>query len=212
MIDSGHLEENHGQATRPDSPDPKHGAKEAHREEVRESDAPFEGSLALSALKRSVGLGTHEQCVVGIDPGRSGGVAVIGMETGRAVAYRMPFTTRDTWELIDLVCGRNEFTVAYIEKVHAMPKQGVTSMFRFGRQLGNLEMALIAADVRFIWVRPVDWQRSLGLIRKDKNEKSRDKKNRHKQLAQELFPNLKVIHAIADALLIAEFARRSTEP
>jgi len=34
-------------------------------------------------------------------------------------------------------------------------------------------------------------------------------KNVSKRRAQELFPALKVTHAIADALLIAEFARRA---
>jgi hypothetical protein len=41
-----------------------------------------------------------------------------------------------------------------------------------------------------------------------KGETRTAKKNRHKDLAQRLFPKVKVTHAIADALLLAEWLRR----
>ena len=88
-----------------------------------------------------------------------------------------------------------------------MPKQGVASTFKFGRSYGNLEAFLIAAEIPFERVVPSVWQREFGLISK-KGETKTAKKNRHKAKAQELFPSVKVTHAVADALLIAEWHRR----
>ena len=88
-----------------------------------------------------------------------------------------------------------------------MPGQGVTSMFNFGKSYGNLEAFLVAAAIPFERVTPSVWQREFGLIKK-KGETHTQKKNRHKSLAQELFPSVKVTHAVADALLIAEYGRR----
>jgi hypothetical protein len=42
-----------------------------------------------------------------------------------------------------------------------------------------------------------------------KDETSTEKKNRHKAAAVRLFPGVKVTHKVADAILIAEFARRT---
>jgi hypothetical protein len=68
-------------------------------------------------------------------------------------------------------------------------------------------MALIASGVPFEAVTPGKWQKEFGLLAK-KGETKTAKKNRHKARAQELFPDLKITHATADALLIAEYGRR----
>ena len=79
---------------------------------------------------------------------------------------------------------------------------GVVSSFSFGRGYGNLEMALTAAGIPFERVRPQVWQKALGCMTKGD-------KNVSKRKAQELFPQLKITHATADALLLAEFGRRA---
>ena len=137
---------------------------------------------------------------IGIDPGKSGGIAII---TPGCVAYahKMPETDRD---LLDLL---SEFSAddnrAVLEQVHAMPGQGVTSTFTFGRGYGKLEMALCAALIPFETVTPQKWQKLMGCLTKGD-------KNVSKAAAQRLFPHLKVTHAIADALLIAEYCRRTS--
>jgi len=83
-----------------------------------------------------------------------------------------------------------------------MPKQGVKSCFTFGNGFGHLEMALIASNVGFRRVRPQAWQKEMQCL-------TGGDKNVSKRRAQELFPGIKVTHAIADALLIAEFGRRA---
>ncbi len=143
--------------------------------------------------------------VIGIDPGKSGGIAWI-TEKGIAVES-MPDTILDLWELInDIVSDipmiyRQTECIAYLEQVHSSPQMGVKSSFTFGNGFGHLEMALTAANVPFQRIRPQDWQKTLGCL-------SGGNKNVTKQRAQELFPSLKITHKRADACLIAEFGRR----
>jgi crossover junction endodeoxyribonuclease RuvC len=137
---------------------------------------------------------------LGIDPGSSGGLAWLGH--GQAIACKMPDTERDMWELIR---GRERYqgkVFAVIEAVHSMPKQGVASSFKFGRSYGFLRGCLVASGIPFEEVTPQKWQKALGCLTKGD-------KNVSKRKAQQLFPSLKITHATADALLIAEYARRT---
>jgi crossover junction endodeoxyribonuclease RuvC len=130
--------------------------------------------------------------IIGIDPGQSsGGIALLTPD--RVEAWKLPATERDTFDLLDGL-SRNAF--AYIEQVHSMPTQGVTSTFKFGMSYGGLRMALIGAHIPFTEVTPGTWQRAMRCLTKGD-------KNVSKQRAQQLFPSLKITHATADALLIA---------
>jgi hypothetical protein len=60
---------------------------------------------------------------------------------------------------------------------------------------------LVAAGLPFELVSPAMWQRAMGCL-------SGGDKNVTKRKAQELFPDLYITHATADALLIAEYGRR----
>jgi crossover junction endodeoxyribonuclease RuvC len=143
---------------------------------------------------------------IGIDPGKSGGIAWI--HDGKPCVEKMPETIQDLWELIDSIKGQScnplgigtLNAVAVLEQVNAMPGQGVTSCFTFGNGFGHLEMALTAAGIPFVRVRPQKWQTAMGCLTKGD-------KNVSKRRAQELFPSMKITHATADALLIAEYAR-----
>lgn len=138
--------------------------------------------------------------VIGIDPGKSGGIAYLSI--GQELAYKMPETERDIYDLIIKLSKLEPNPKRiYIEKVHAMPGQGVTSMFSFGQNYGFLRACLIASEVPFEEIRPAQWQNLLGC-------KTKGNKNVTKSKAQQLFPDIKITHAIADALLIAEYGRR----
>jgi len=136
---------------------------------------------------------------IGIDPGLSGGVAFVP-ESGTPWAHKMPETDRD---LIDLLRDsiRDMEARATLELVHSSPQMGVKSAFTFGEGYGRLQMALTALGVPYERVRPQAWQKAMGCLTKGD-------KNVSKRRAQELFPTLKVTHAIADALLIGEFLKR----
>jgi hypothetical protein len=140
--------------------------------------------------------------IIGIDPGKSGGIAWI--TDGKPCVEKMPDTLQDLWELIvsiSMNAGIGGMDIhAYIEQVHSSPQMGVKSAFTFGNGFGHLEMALTAAGIPFTRIRPQVWQKKLGCMTKGN-------KNITKQKAQELFPSIKVTHAIADALLIATYGK-----
>jgi hypothetical protein len=141
---------------------------------------------------------------IGIDPGANGAIAWID-ERGKSCVEKMPDTLQDLWELvvsISLNAGTGGLGVrAYLEAVSSSPQMGVVSAFSFGRGYGNLEMALTAAGIPFERVRPQVWQKAMGCMTKGN-------KNISKAKAQEMFPDKKVIHATADALLIALYGSR----
>lgn len=136
---------------------------------------------------------------IGIDPGLGGGLAAIG-EGGTVRAFKMPVTDRDVLDLLSQFLGGGG-TRAVLERVSASPQMGVVSAFTFGRGFGGLTMALTAARIPFDLVTPRTWQTALACL-------SGGDKNITKRRAQQLFPHLAVTHAIADALLLAEYGRR----
>lgn len=140
---------------------------------------------------------------LGIDPGASGGFAVLD-SSGRIVdVSKMPDTERDISDYIAEF--RTRIVVGAIEAVHSMPRQGVASSFKFGASYGGLRMALICHGIPFETVTPQAWQKSMHCL-------SKGDKNVTKARAQELFPAQKITHAIADCLLIAEHTRRARNP
>ena len=146
------------------------------------------------------------QITIGVDPGANGAIAWID-ERGKSCVEKMPDTLQDLWELICDITNFPRSAIdgrkykAYLEAVSSSPQMGVVSSFSFGRGYGNLEMALTAAGIPFERVRPQVWQKAMGCMTKGD-------KNISKAKAQELFPDKKVIHATADALLIALYGTK----
>lgn len=151
----------------------------------------------------------NEATIIGIDPGLSGGIAFIWKDCNRDT-YKMPATESDLYDLLNTASGFEGPVMAYVEKVNAGPKMGSSASFKFGQNVGAIRMACIAACIPLEYVSPQKWQKEFGLIVKGRGlgQGDTDKKNRNKARAQELFPELKITHAIADALLIAEYGRR----
>ena len=136
--------------------------------------------------------------IIGIDPGKSGAIALL-RDRHTPETFKLTGTEADIAEFLEHC--KSERCFAYIEKVNAMPKQGVSSTFKFGMSYGFLRGLLIAMKIPFEEVLPRRWQQYLGCL-------SKGDKNVTKAKAQQLFPEIKIIHAIADALLIAEYGRR----
>jgi crossover junction endodeoxyribonuclease RuvC len=88
--------------------------------------------------------------VVGIDPGLRGGVCVLGPDP---LAVPMPVTGGqiDGRELAVLLSGAS---MVAIEHAQAMPRQGVTSTFRYGTGFGILLGVCEAIGVPYRLVRP----------------------------------------------------------
>jgi myo-inositol catabolism protein IolC len=139
---------------------------------------------------------------LGVDPGQSGAIAVID-EFGAYVSHLKlkDATERDVWSWIEDVTNDADVR-AVVESVHSMPKQGVSSSFKFGFNAGFLRGLLVAAAIPFDVATPQRWMKELGCM-------SGGDKNRTKQAAERMWPvGVKITHANADALLIAEFRRR----
>lgn len=135
---------------------------------------------------------------LGLDPGLGGGIACVHESGTVELAARMPETERD---VLDLLHAHGALAKAALEFVRSSPQMGCTSAFTFGRGYGGLRMALVAEGIPFDEVTPQKWQQVMQC-------RSKGDKNVTKCRAQELFPRVKVTHAIADALLLAEYARR----
>jgi hypothetical protein len=136
---------------------------------------------------------------LGIDPGGSGAIAAIG-DGIQPMWQKNDATER---EISEWLRGfPTNLCFALIEKVHAMPKQGVSSSFKFGMSYGFLRGLLIAWAIPFEEVSPQRWQGALGC-------RSGGDKNVTKAKAQQLWPDVKFTHANSDALLIAEYLRRA---
>ncbi len=159
-----------------------------------------------------VRTGWEQTGYLGIDPGASGGLALI--HGGLVELSAMPATEEDVYNwLIAPVPGRNGGNVtkvAVIEKVQGFIGNAHpgSAMFKFGMSYGGLRMALIAARIPFTEVTPAAWQKKLGITPRGKDEEKRVFKNRLKARAQQLYPGAGVTLATADALLLASYCRR----
>jgi crossover junction endodeoxyribonuclease RuvC len=104
---------------------------------------------------------------MGIDPGAGGALALLDgdrlihaadmptiMVKGRAKV--MPSG------VVDLVVNWKPDQIV-LEDVAAMPGQGVTSMFSFGRGVGILEGVIAALGYPLVMVRPATWKRAAGV-------------------------------------------------
>jgi crossover junction endodeoxyribonuclease RuvC len=108
--------------------------------------------------------------VIGIDPGISGAIAVF--EDGKLVnVIDMPTLEVDSGKTkkrhISAVSLCNYLTVfsnahVVIEKVGAMPGQGVTSMFNFGRSAGIIEGVVVGLKIPHTYVTPATWTKAVG--------------------------------------------------
>jgi len=168
---------------------------------------------AKKAGERMAKRGT-ESLLVGADPGVTGAIAFIG-EDYKAV-IDMPSVAKSTGKgnQVDqyTLCGiirehaqQFHIDIAYIEKVSAMPDQGVTGVFSFGRSMGCLETAFAAAFIPVVLVLPRVWKGAAKLIKKDKDVARILAMQKYPELADRL--SRKMDHNRADAILIAHYGK-----
>lgn len=108
---------------------------------------------------------------LGIDPGFTGGLALVNdfirdpQDESWLAIY--PFNNaegkgdakRISLDALKVIANIHAISVrVFIEHVHAMPKQGVSSMFRFGREYGRILGALEMMGIEPVLVRPQAWQ------------------------------------------------------
>lgn len=138
---------------------------------------------------------------IGIDPGKDGALAVISESGGVQAVPFDPETYRSALRAVSspaIVC---------LERVSAMPGQGVTSMFSFGQNFGYIQGLLEAFEIPYELVRPQKWKKEFGI----------SGKNQSVEVCKRLFPGVSLRRTerckkdhdgMAEALLMAEYARR----
>lgn len=150
--------------------------------------------------------------ILGIDPGLTGALAFYDTTTKTIEVHDMPVVSvvrngKNKNEVSPVLTsniiaehGQGKIGAAYLERVNAMPGQGVTSVFSFGRSSGIIEGILAAYDIPTHIVIPQRWQKAMEV---------RGGKDGSRERAMQLLPassgkfNLKKHDGRADAALIA---------
>lgn len=111
--------------------------------------------------------------VVGIDPGLSGAVAFYDRASGALEVADMPTfavksgkKTRNELNAVGfagLFANAGNVAHVFIERVNAMPGQGVVSMFRFGESYGIAQGVVAALRLPISYVTPQKWKATMGL-------------------------------------------------
>jgi crossover junction endodeoxyribonuclease RuvC len=137
---------------------------------------------------------------VGIDPGKSGGICVYNPATSEIEFHKMPDTVHGIAELLGEVIVKHSAggIKLVLEKVHAMPGQGVTSMFTFGQGFGWLEGVIAALGIPCVEVPPQRWMKLIGTMPKDKADRKKFIKDWAEKRSGQTLPLY-----IADAVAIA---------
>lgn len=140
--------------------------------------------------------------ILGIDPGKSGAFALLNAKGGTCSMF--DFTG---FEEVTSRLKEHHFYHAFIEKVHAMPGQGVCSMFSFGENFGHWQGILGALKIPYTLVAPQTWKK---IMLKDMPKEKESSVQRCLQLYPQMVDSFKrkKDHNRADALLIAEYGRR----
>jgi hypothetical protein len=143
---------------------------------------------------------------IGIDPGQKGGIAFILGSTVTTAPYSDSFLKT----VCDIIKQYEDVqAVCCLEQVHAMPKQGVTSMFNFGKNFGYIKGVLEAHNIPYQEVPPQKWKKEFSL---------NGEKEKSIEACRQLFPNTSLLaterckkehDGMAEALLMAEYARRN---
>lgn len=157
-------------------------------------------------------------CVIGIDPGASGGI-VCWRPGKKAEAIKMPKDLnkiRDYLSYIRSICS----PIVFLEKLSVRADDvsgdgdGVNmgKLFRVQKMIANFEQLkaiITVCDVPFVTVHPMKWQNELKLRIKvgRKKEEKADRKRRYRDIAGKLYPEINPTLWNADATLIMHFGR-----
>jgi crossover junction endodeoxyribonuclease RuvC len=105
--------------------------------------------------------------IIGIDPGLTGAIAILEPD-GKLTVHDMPTVEVrrhrklkreiNSAVLAGILTG-HQLARAFVERVGAMPGQGVSSVFAFGRSTGIVEGILAARLIPVTYVAPQTWRK-----------------------------------------------------
>lgn len=166
--------------------------------------------------------------IAGIDPGQTGAVCLRDTNSNSIKLMPLPFVDGEL-DMIELneiffsFIGKSKSYYAkhfhnglikfYLEKAQAMPKNGVVSMFKYGRNFGRIEGVISGLNLPYRLIHPKTWTK----VMHEGCDSKMDAKNKSLTAAKRLFPGInfkrterckKDDEGFIDALLISEYAFR----
>lgn len=154
--------------------------------------------------------GSPRTRVLGIDPGIRGGLALL--DNGQLVtATEIPVSGEKAKQRVNAAelyrwLYHHDVDCAFIERAQAMPRQGSSSGFLYGRAVGAIEAVVLVAEIPLTIVEPTTWKKHFGLKGGDK-ENARQKALLLLPQAHAFMP-LKKHHGLAEAALLALYGSR----
>ena len=151
--------------------------------------------------------------IIGIDPGLSGGIAVLDnnkvlelfdmpvMADGKK--NKKQLNSALLAKLIKESISNSSESAVIVEQVNAMPGQGVTSMFNFGQTFGAIKGICATLELPIFFVRPSKWKKHFELINSSKDASRTKAIEMYPHLAEKLSKKKDVNKS--DAILIARF-------
>lgn len=148
---------------------------------------------------------------LGIDPGLNGGIAVLdwsGLSPGLVDAIDIPIIGEGAKKRVNVLAvldflDKLKPNHGFIERAQAMPEQGASSGFIYGRAVGALETCICASKIPLTIIEASKWKRYFNLPGGGHGKEA------SRQMALQLFPGasehlrLKKHHQRAEAMLIA---------
>ena len=148
--------------------------------------------------------------VLGVDPGIHGGLALVEINDGTTPALLeaidIPTVGVKAKERVDVLALRTWVMArqpphAFVERAQAMPRQGFSSGFKYGRATGAIEAVIACCEIATTIVEPAVWKKAYHLRGGDKEGA--------RQRALQLFPAAHTLlarkrdHGRAEAALVA---------
>ena len=183
---------------------------EAHGLHLKALNDSGQLSIDVSLSRKGLDISPAVPCRVGIDPGLTGAIAFLWGDGGvdvldipvlpRLSGKGMQVNARQLYFILNSVPPKS---LVCFEQVNAMPGQGVTSMFHFGRTVGVIEGVLGSLGLPYEMVRPQVWKKRAGLLKKEKDASRTLALQMYPQIAEKL--ERKKDNGRAEALLIARY-------
>ena len=147
--------------------------------------------------------------ILGIDPGKTGAMCFMTDDEVIPMLFPLAGKELDLWLISEFVKAQLPIDLAVIEKVGAMPGQGVTSMFTFGLATGMLHGIVAGLGIPRQAVTPQRWKKIvLSGTPKDKDAAIAYCRRKYPDVSLLPTPRSKVNnHNLADAICIAEYGR-----
>jgi crossover junction endodeoxyribonuclease RuvC len=113
---------------------------------------------------------------IGIDPGLTGALALLEVANGDTTlvdVIDVPVVGSGAKQCVDVILLqewllRHGPRHAFLERAQAMPKQGASSGFKYGRTVGALEAVIAVSNIAITMVEPSKWKRHFHLQGGDK--------------------------------------------